>query len=109
MAYQTAIRNMPLSSHVLEYAVKLARLTRPGTPELKPEIASMINWGAGPRASQYLVLGGKARAALDGRLTPSEEDVRAVALPVLSHRVLISFAAEAEGIRSADIINRLIK
>ncbi len=109
VAYQTAIRNMPLSSHVLEYAVKLARLTRPGNPELKPEIASMINWGAGPRASQYLVLGAKARAALAGRLTPSEEDVRAVALPVLSHRVLISFAAEAEGIRSADIINRLIK
>ncbi len=109
VAYQTAIRSMPLSSHVLEYAVQLARLTRPKNPDLKPEIASMINWGAGPRASQYLVLGAKARAALDGRLTPSEEDVRAVALPVLSHRVLISFAAEAEGIRSADIINKLIK
>ena len=108
IAMQTAIRNMPLSSHVLEYAVKLARSTRPGDPGCKPSIAEKINWGAGPRASQYLVLGAKARAALDGRLTPSEEDVRAVALPVLSHRVLISFAAEAEGIKSADIIKELI-
>lgn len=108
IAMQTAIRNMPLSSHVLEYAVKLARATRPGDPGCKPSIAEKINWGAGPRASQYLVLGAKARAALDGRLTPSEEDVRAVALPVLSHRVLVSFAAEAEGIRSADIIKELI-
>ena len=108
IAIQTAIRNMPLSSHVLEYAVKLARSTRPGDPSCKPSIAEKINWGAGPRASQYLVLGAKAKAALDGRLTPSEEDVRAVALPVLSHRVLISFAAEAEGIRPADIIKELI-
>lgn len=109
ISFQTAIRNMPLSSHVLEYAVKLARSTRPGDPGIKAEVAKWINWGAGPRASQYLVLGAKARAALDGRLTPSEEDVRAVALPVLSHRVLISFAAEAEGIKSADIISQLIK
>jgi MoxR-like ATPase len=100
---------MPLSSHVLEFAVKLARLTRPGNPELDPGLAKWINWGAGPRASQYLVLGAKAKAALDGRLTPSEEDVRAVALPVLTHRVLISFAAEAEGMTSADIIRQLIK
>lgn len=109
IAFQSAIRAMPLSSHVLEFAVKLARLTRPGNPELDPGLAKWINWGAGPRASQYLVLGAKARAALDGRLTPSEEDVRAVALPVLTHRVLISFAAEAEGMTSADIIRQLIK
>ena len=108
IAFQTAIRGMPLSGHVLEYAVKLARLTRPGNPDLKPELAKWINWGAGPRASQYLVLGAKARAALDGRLTPSEEDVKAVALPVLSHRILVSFTAEAEGIRSADIIAQLV-
>lgn len=70
---------------MLEYAVKLARLTRPGNPDLDPELAKWINWGAGPpRQPKYLVLGAKARAALDGRLTPSEEDVKAVALPVAS-------------------------
>ncbi len=106
--FQTAIRTMPLSDHVLEYAVKLARSTRPADTEATAKIKQWVNWGAGPRASQYLVLAAKARAAMDGRLTPSEEDVRAVALPVLSHRVLVSFAAEAEGIRSADIIRELI-
>ncbi len=106
--FQAAIRNMPLSEHVLEYAVKLARSTRPGDPGCKPELKKWINWGAGPRASQYLVLAAKARAALDGRLTPSEEDVRQIALPVLTHRVLISFAAEAEGVKVADIVNQLL-
>lgn len=109
IAYQTAIRNMPLSDHVLEYAVKLARSTRPSDPGIKPGIKKWINWGAGPRASQYLVLAAKARAALDGRVTPAEEDVRAVALPVLTHRVLVSFAAEAEGVRAADIIARILE
>ena len=109
IAFQAAIRAMPLSSHVLEYAVKLARLTRPGNPDLDPELAKWINWGAGPRASQYLVLAAKARAALDGRLTPAEEDVRAVAFPVLSHRILVSFAAEAEGVRVADIIKQILE
>lgn len=107
--FQTAIRNMPLSNHVLEYAVKLARSTRPGNPETKAELKKWINWGAGPRASQYLVLAAKAKAALDGRLTPSEEDVRAVAIPVLSHRVLVSFAAEAEGVKVADIIKQIME
>ncbi len=107
--FQTAIRTMPLSNHVLEYAVKLARSTRPGDSAIKADIKKWINWGAGPRASQYLVLAAKARAALDGRLTPSEEDVRAVALPVLTHRVLISFAAEAEGIKVADIIKQIME
>lgn len=107
--FQNAIRNMPLSNHVLEYAVKLARSTRPGDPGSKAELRKLINWGAGPRASQYLVLAAKARAALDGRLTPAEEDVRAVAVPVLSHRILISFAAEAEGIKVDEIIKQLLE
>ncbi|HQH50317.1 MAG TPA: MoxR family ATPase [Candidatus Cloacimonadota bacterium] len=107
--FQNAIRNMPLSNHVLEYAVKLARSTRPGDPGSKSELRKLINWGAGPRASQYLVLAAKARAALDGRLTPAEEDVRAVAVPVLSHRILISFAAEAEGIKVGEIIKQLLE
>lgn len=108
LQYQAAIRTMPVSQHILEYAVKLARSTRPGTPESRPEITKWINWGAGPRASQYLVLAAKARAALYGRLTPAEEDIRSVALPVLTHRVLVSFAAEAEGIKPSDIIKQLL-
>ena len=107
--FQNAIRNMPLSNHVLEYAVKLARSTRPGDPGSKTELRKLISWGAGPRASQYLVLAAKARAALDGRLTPAEEDVRAVAVPVLSHRILKSFAAEAEGIKVGEIIKQLLE
>ncbi len=107
--FQTAIRNMPLSSHVLEYAVRLARSTRPNSPDARAEVKKWVNWGAGPRASQYLVLAAKARAALDGRLTPAEEDVRAVAVPVLSHRILVSFAAEAEGVRVADIIKQILE
>ena len=75
---------------------------------MPPEITKWINWGAGPRASQYLVLAAKARAALNGRLTPAEEDIRSVALPVLTHRVLVSFAAEAEGIKPSDIIKQLL-
>jgi MoxR-like ATPase len=109
LEYQAAIRAMPLSQHVLEYAVRLARGTRPGYPDAKPEIKKWVSWGAGPRASQYLVLAAKARAALDGRLSPSEEDVRQVAEPVLSHRVLISFAAEAEGIKVKDIVRQLLE
>jgi len=107
--YQTAIRNLPLSQHVLEFAVRLARSTRPANPEASPQIQKWVSWGAGPRASQYLVLAAKARAALDGRLSPAEEDVRAVAEPVLSHRVLISFAAEAEGIKVKDIVRQLLE
>jgi len=107
--FQTAIRNMPLSNHVLEYAVRLARSTRPNSPDARAEVKKWVNWGAGPRASQYLVLAAKARAALDGRLTPAEEDVRAVAVPVLSHRILVSFAAEAEGVRVADIIKQILE
>ncbi len=105
---QQAIRALPVSEHVLEYAVTLVRKTRPNLPESPSETNKWVNWGAGPRASQYLILSAKARAALDGRLTPSEEDVRAVAVSVLQHRVLVSFTAEAEGIKSVDVINKLL-
>jgi len=101
---QAAVRALPLADHVLQYAVDLARKTRPQSEDASPEIRKWVSWGAGPRASQNLILAAKARAALDGRLTPAEEDVRAVALPVLSHRVLLSFTAEAEGVKPRDII-----
>lgn len=107
--YQNAIRALPLSDHVLKYAVDLVRKTRPGTPDATDKITQWVEWGAGPRASQNLIMAAKARAALDGRLTPAEDDVRAVAEPVLSHRILLSFAAEAEGIRVQDVIKELME
>lgn len=109
IAYQKAIRSLPVSEHVLQYAVKLVRKSRPDDPEAGPEVKKWVTWGAGPRASQYLVLAAKTRAALAGRLTPAEEDVRAVANIVLGHRILVSFAAEAEGIKSRDIIKKLLE
>lgn len=105
---QQAIRSLPVSDHVLQYAVKLARASRPDSPDADDEIKRWVSWGAGPRASQYLVLGAKAAAALDGRLTPAEEDVRKVASIVLSHRILLSFAAEAEGMISDHIVEHLL-
>lgn len=109
IALQEAIRLLPVSEHVLKYAVELTRRTRPNSPDADPEIKRWVSWGAGPRASQYLILGAKAVAALAGRLSPSEEDVRQVAPIVLKHRILVSFAAEAEGINSSEIVSRLLK
>ncbi len=108
LAIQRAILDIPVSEHVYEYAVKLVRKTRPNSELVSSEIAKLISWGAGPRASQYLVLAAKARAALLGRLTPSEEDIKFVAPLVLRHRVLPSFTADAEGIKSIDIIKKIL-
>jgi MoxR-like ATPase len=83
---------------VVKYAVQLARSTRPADPEATADVKRFVSWGAGPRASQYLVLGAKARAAMDGRPVPDLEDVRAVALSVLRHRVVVNFQGEAEGV-----------
>ena len=105
---QHLVRRIPVSDHVVRYAVKLARASRPG-PESAPFIRDWVSWGAGPRAAQFLVLGAKARAALLGRPTPSEDDVRAVARPVLRHRILPNFTAEADGISSLDIIAKLLE
>lgn len=106
---QKVIRDLPVSDHVLKYAVNLVRASRPGNPDADAEIKRWVSWGAGPRASQYLVLGAKAVAALSGRLSPSEEDVRHVAPIVLRHRILVSFAAEAEGINSDKIVRILLQ
>ncbi len=108
LALQRIVRRVPVADHVLRYALQLARLTRPrdgATPEF---IREYVSWGAGPRASQYLVLGAKARAVLQGRFFASCDDVRAVAYPVLRHRIMTNFNAEAEGIKPDDIIRRLI-
>lgn len=109
MQMQQTIRSLPVSEHVLKYAVNLVRSSRPHSPESSAEIKQWVAWGAGPRASQYLILAAKTRAALDGRLSPSEDDVKASAYNVLQHRILSSFAAQAEGIGSVEIISKLLE
>lgn len=109
ISLQQAVRSLPVSDHVLKFAVNLVRKSRPNTDDALNEIKQWVAWGAGPRASQYLILSAKARAALDGRLTPAEEDVKASAINVLQHRILPSFAAQAEGINSKQIINWLLE
>jgi MoxR-like ATPase len=94
---------------VIQFAVELVRRTRPKTPGVPGFVNEYLSWGAGPRASQYLVLAAKARAVLDGRFAASVEDVRAVARPVLRHRVLTNFHAESEGISSAALVDRLLE
>ncbi|MDB4889310.1 MAG: ATPase associated with various cellular 3 [Gemmatimonadetes bacterium] len=103
------VRRLPAAPSIVSYAVKLARSTRPDSPEASPMVKKYVSWGAGPRASQYLILGAKARAAMDGRAMPDLEDVQAMAAPVLGHRVVLNFQAEAEGISSLSLIASLDK
>jgi MoxR-like ATPase len=104
---QKMVRSVPIANPVIEYAVDLVRNTRPEDSTL-PFIQKWVTWGAGPRASQYLVIGAKARAILHGRTFASREDINAVALPILRHRILTSFQAEADGITTDQIIGDLI-
>jgi MoxR-like ATPase len=106
---QQLVRRVPVPKHVVQYAVRLVRATRPGDGGVPGFIKDWVNWGAGPRASQYLILGAKTRAILRGRYAPGCEDVRHVAKPVLRHRIITNFNAEAEGITTVDIIERLLK
>jgi MoxR-like ATPase len=99
IALQHLVRRLPAPPTVVQYAVQLARSTRPDAAEATPEVKKYVSWGAGPRASQYLVLGAKARAAMDGRAIPDLDDVKSVALSVLRHRVVVNFQAEAEGVQ----------
>ncbi|MBN2448690.1 MAG: AAA family ATPase [Phycisphaerae bacterium] len=106
---QNLVRRVPVSDHVASYAVRLARATRPGSPEAPEAVRRFVAWGAGPRAVQYLVLGAKARAILGGSTNVSCAHIREVAPIVLRHRVLTNFAAEAEGIDSDQLVQRLIQ
>ena len=106
---QEIIRKVPAAEHVVKYAVELVRSTRPNDGTCPDSIKNWISWGAGPRASQYLVLGAKARAVMYGHYHISCEDIRAVSKPVLRHRILTSFNAEADGIDSLHIIDELLK
>jgi MoxR-like ATPase len=107
--YQNLLRKVAVAENVIEYAVKLVNLSRPTYAQAPKFTREWINWGAGPRASQYLILGAKTRAALQGRFTPSEEDVRACAIPVMRHRLVTNFNAEAEGVSSMDVVKRLLE
>jgi len=107
--FQELVRRIPASPFVVEYAVRLARATRPGSTEAVIEAVNQnVAWGAGPRASQYLILGAKSWAAMHGSYAPSCDDVRRVARPVLRHRIFRSFSAEAEGVSTEDLIDTLL-
>ena len=105
--FQQLVRNIPIADNVLEYAVKLVSKTRPDTEFAAPQVKRLLNWGAGPRASQYLVLGAKCHAVLNGKYSPDIEDVQAVAKPILRHRIVRSYHAEADGLSTDDIIEQL--
>jgi MoxR-like ATPase len=102
------VRRVPIADHIARYALQLARLTRHQLPEAPEFVRQYVMWGAGPRASQYLVLGAKARAILQGRYYVSQDDIRAIALPVLRHRIKTNFNADAEGVSTDEIVRRLI-
>ena len=106
VAYQQLIRQVPVADNVVEFAVSLVQKTRPGTSN--KTASEWLEWGAGPRASQYLILGAKCNALMSGKYSPDIEDVRSVAVPVLRHRIVRNFRAEAEGVTVNDIIGKLM-
>lgn len=109
LSYQNLIRKMPVADNVVEYAVGAVAKSRPGTDAAGEETEKFISWGAGPRASQYLIIGAKCHAALRGKFSPDIEDVTAVAKPILRHRIVRNYRAEAEGISIEDLIQSLLK
>ena len=102
------VREVPVTDHVIRYTLSLVRQTRVGEPGVPEFVNEQLAWGAGPRAVQFLILGGKARALLHGRTHVSTEDIQALAKPVLRHRLVMNFAAESEGVTTDDIIDRLL-
>lgn len=109
MQFQDLVRTVPVADNVIEYAVKLITATRP-KDELSPDfVKNFVSWGAGPRAAQFLILGAKTRALLYNSPTPNIEDVKEIAIPILRHRIVANFNAEAEGISSAEIVEKLLK
>jgi MoxR-like ATPase len=106
---QDIVRRIPVGDHVFKYAASLARATRPNEPEAPQFVRDCVSWGAGPRASQYLVLGAKARAALYGRFYATSEDVAAVALPVLRHRILTNYQATDQGLNPDKVVQKLLE
>jgi len=107
ISYQELVHRVPVSEHVAEYAVSIARSTRPNNSNTNETVSKWVSWGVGPRGSQYLILGSKAKAILEGRFTPTTEDVKFIAPAVLKHRVVLNYRAEAEGIKAIDVINEI--
>jgi len=107
--FQDLIRKVPVTDNVLQYAVRLAASTRPENPDASTIVKQYISWGAGPRASQFLILGAKAHAVINGKYSPDIEDVRAVSSSILQHRIVRNYKAEAENISAENIIKELVK
>ncbi|RKY91305.1 MAG: AAA family ATPase [Ignavibacteriae bacterium] len=107
--FQQLVRKVPVAENVIEFAVKIANMTRPTNGNSPQFIKDWITWGAGPRASQYMILAAKTTAVVQGRYTPEIDDVKNAMLPVLRHRIITNFSAEAEGVKSLDVIERLSK
>ena len=107
--FQDLVRRVPVADNVVEFAVRLSTSTRPGFDSSPKFVNDWLSWGAGPRASQFLVLGAKTRALLTGRSTPDIDDIRAMAAPVLRHRIVPNFNAEADGVSAIDIVERLVR
>lgn len=107
LEFQNLIRRVPVADNVIEYAVRVVNATRTNSNS-NEYIKQWVNWGAGPRASQYLILAAKTKAVMDGRFTPNIDDVKSSLLPVLRHRIIPNFNAEAEGVSSVDIINKIL-
>lgn len=107
--FQDLVRRVPVADNVIEFAVKVVNSTRPGYNKSDEFISQWVNWGAGPRASQFLILAAKTKAIIEGRFTPNIEDVKSVLIPVLRHRIIPNFNAEAEGITSVDIIRKILE
>ncbi len=109
VAAQQLVRRVPVADHLIKYVVKIVRASRPGDAASPEYVREMVNWGAGPRASQYMVLAAKARAVLDGRHSVSAEDVRVVAPAVLRHRLVVNYQAEAQNVTASALIERLLQ
>jgi MoxR-like ATPase len=107
--FQQLVRKVPVAENVIEFAVKVANMTRPSNGNSPQFIKDWITWGAGPRASQYMILAAKTKAIIEERYTPEIDDVKNAMLPVLRHRIITNFSAEAEGIKSLDVIEKLSK
>ena len=106
ITFQDLVRRVPVADSVIEFAVNIVKSSRPGINDDK-EISDLVSWGAGPRASQFLVLAAKAKAIIEGRYSPNIDDIKYAVLPVLRHRIIPSFNAEADGITSEDIIKKI--
>ena len=106
---QKLVGSVAVTPYIIKYAAALVRATRPADPSAPEYVKDLVDWGAGPRAGQFLISGGKAIAAMDGRFSISIDDMKKIAIPVLRHRVSTNFQAQAEGMTTEDVINKLLK